>query len=877
MYENLGNKLFRKKRISTVALILLLAASAFVTFLPIVNAQTQQNYPSYIFVAANPDPIGINEPIVILTWTAEIPPTTPFDNLLGSVGNRQAWTGITIDITKPNGNKQTIPLAVTDPIGGSYARFTPDQIGTYSIVAHFPSQWKNTTTYKRLYAAADSPVDTFTVTNQPLQWLSGVQLPTEYWTRPINAYNREWSQIGGNWLADGQGNPYTSAPDTAHVVWTKPIQLGGLTGEPFGQLSYYEGTSYEQRWSYPIIISGMLIYSQPLGHKDVQSRDVGSFPGQELIAVNLRTGQEIWRREGVAVTKATIYNYESPNQHGTHAYLWTSGTNPTTAIDPFTGADAFNITNLPSGAEAVGPSGERIIYVIGGSTSNRNSLALWNSTAMLTMTLLSDANIAAAKNDSSILSTTNAWQWRPISRNQSHDGLLGYSWNVSLTKPVSGNILFAFDNMVFGGTGFGSSGQSVYSDNYQVWAIRTEPGNKGQVMWNIAPKPPKANVTIQFEGTMVNEEAIKAGVIIMRAKETMQWMGFDLNTGAKLWTTEPENNWMMYSRGIDIKDGKFYSAGYGGEVYAYDIKTGKLLWKSQIDNEGLESVYERAPLSSPVVVDGKVFVYTQEHSMTQPYYRTWKQYVFDAQNGSRVWDITGAYRPQIFADGYMATLNMFEMQIYTFGKGPTQTTVTAPNIGVALGNSVLLQGKVVDTSAGTKQDGPATRFPEGIPAVADANMTDWMEYVYMQMPKPTNVKGVPVQLTAIDPNGNYQNIGTVTSDAMGNYAVFWQPPVPGLYKVTAEFKGSESYWPSTAETNFGVTTAPSGTVVSPQPTSTQPAQPTATAPSQTASPSSTTAPPPTSESPITTTYVAIGAAVIVIVAAAAALILRRRK
>jgi outer membrane protein assembly factor BamB len=61
-----------------------------------------------------------------------------------------------------------------------------------------------------------------------------------------------------------------------------------------------------------------------------------------------------------------------------------------------------------------------------------------------------------------------------------------------------------------------------------------------------------------------------------------------------------------------------HSAGYGGEVYAYNLTTGTLIWKAAIDNEGLESVYERAPLSSPCVVDGKVFVYTPRALMTQP-------------------------------------------------------------------------------------------------------------------------------------------------------------------------------------------------------------------------------------------------------------------
>jgi hypothetical protein len=150
-----------------------------------------------------------------------------------------------------------------------------------------------------------------------------------------------------------------------------------------------------------------------------------------------------------------------------------------------------------------------------------------------------------------------------------------------------------------------------------------------------------------------------------------------------------------------------------------------------------------------------------------------------------------------------------------------------------------------------------------------------MEYIYMQKPKPSNATGVPVHLTAIDPNGNFQDIGNANSNSLGNYAIAWTPPVPGLYTVTATFDGSDSFYGSEAGTSFVVSTSPSGLIVTPAPTQT--AAPT-TAPTQTpTSPSPSPAvEPPTSGMP-TATYIAIGAAVVIIVAAAATLILRRRK
>ena len=85
---------------------------------------------------------------------------------------------------------------------------------------------------------------------------------------------------------------------------------------------------------------------------------------------------------------------------------------------------------------------------------------------------------------------------------------------------------------------------------------------------------------------------------------------------------------MMYSSGASIADGKLISGGYGGQVFAYDLADGKLLWTADADNEGLESAYERTPLTVQVV-DGKVYARSQEHSHTQPLYRTWKVWCFD--------------------------------------------------------------------------------------------------------------------------------------------------------------------------------------------------------------------------------------------------------
>jgi hypothetical protein len=157
--------------------------------------------------------------------------------------------------------------------------------------------------------------------------------------------------------------------------------------------------------------------------------------------------------------------------------------------------------------------------------------------------------------------------------------------------------------------------------------------------------------------------------------------------------------------------------------------------------------------------------------------------------------------------------NNYDGKLYCFSKGQTATTVTAPTLPSTIGSNILIQGTVTDQSPGqTAFNTPAA----GTPAVSDDSMTAWMQYQYMQQPKPTNATGVTVTLTAVDPNGNTIPIGTTTSDSSGNYALSWPAPsIPGLYRVTASFAGTESYYSSTAGTSFTIAEA------SPTPTSAQ--------------------------------------------------------
>ncbi len=87
-------------------------------------------------------------------------------------------------------------------------------------------------------------------------------------------------------------------------------------------------------------------------------------------------------------------------------------------------------------------------------------------------------------------------------------------------------------------------------------------------------------------------------------------------------------------------------------------------------------------------------------------------------------------------------------------------------------------------------------------------MSDWMEYLHMQQPRPADAKGVPVSLDTIDPNGNFIHIGDAITDSSSTFGFSWKPEVPGLYTITATFAGSESYGSSYAQTYVFAEAAP---------------------------------------------------------------------
>jgi outer membrane protein assembly factor BamB len=303
-----------------------------------------------------------------------------------------------------------------------------------------------------------------------------------------------------------------------------------------------------------------------------------------------------------------------------------------------------------------------------------------------------------------------------------------------------------------------------------------------------------------------------------------------------MWVTESEHYLDWYGWGAAehtwfVYEDHLFSTGVGGIVYAYNIADGTTDWTYELSdayNEPVTGLRWWGWIT--LIADGKVYVGTCEHSAEQPLPRGAPLVCLNASNGAEIWRVNGMYRATrwggnaVMGDSIYATMDTYDQRIYAVGKGPSATTAVIENDVITEGDMALIKGMVTDISPGTEEYGLRARFPNGVPAMSDDNMSDWMLYVYKQFAKPADVVGVDVTVTVLDPNGNSYEVGTVTSDENGFYQLMFEPPVPGEYTVYATFCGSEAYWGSSTTTALGVLAAPEPTAPPTEP----PADPTGT-------------------------------------------------
>jgi hypothetical protein len=255
-------RILSKSKLS-IALILLLAAAVFsVALMQMVTAQPER--PTYCFAFAAPNPAGIEQSVLVSVFLDRYPPTGP-----GFVP-LELWE-FDVTITDPDGTVTT-KTVTSDTIGGAYWNLIPDKLGTWTIKARFPGAGPIAgDSSQTIYLPSDSNTVSLEVQQEPATSWPAAPLPTEYWQRPIESENREWTSIAGSWLGmpsqslfvgsstyEGVNivNPYSTGPTSGHIMWTRPLKIGGTAGGANNE-AFYTGDSYE-RQDIPAIIMAIL-------------------------------------------------------------------------------------------------------------------------------------------------------------------------------------------------------------------------------------------------------------------------------------------------------------------------------------------------------------------------------------------------------------------------------------------------------------------------------------------------------------------------------------------------------------------------------------------------------------------------------------------
>jgi outer membrane protein assembly factor BamB len=791
--------------------------------LPAEKQSATAQITTYPYIGAVPNPAGVGQDVLL-----------HIGNLQQLNSAEQGWEGLSVTIERPDGDTDTIDDIRTDSTGGTGRTYVPDIEGTYYLQTHFPTQ--NLTDFwgvESQYLAGDSEVLELVVTAEWPPVYPGHALPTEYWTRPIDPQLREWSVIAGNWLETPDnklvvGQDY--APETAHVLWTEPFTTGGLVGENLGQHSFEIGDAYEGKWSNRLIMAGKLYFNK---YANPDASPDGTYV--TIVCMDLHTGEELWERtllNNLTMDFGQHMYWDTYDYHGVYDYIWAEGnrdtrnlfgipSDPLCAFDPWTGDFQWAFYDMPDGDRLTGPKGE-IMYL--DVDLEGGYMTLWNSSAVVDLRRDDSPNSMGYgqwKAPGKLQNATDTCRVTP----DSPLGINGYMWNVTTIPtdlPEDTGVLKIFEgDRVIGG--------SVNQTHVILWGLNLDPDNGviGREIfrntWTAPAYWEEGSLTLSGFSGGFKAFSNDPYLAVVWIKESREHYGFSLEDGDNMWGPTPSQYYLdaVEDSPDDVRSiayNKFYSGSVGGIVYCYDALNGSLLWTYEAEDPYSEYLFSNNWwLKILLVTDGKIYCGSTEHSPIDPRPRGAPFICLDAETGEEIWRVNGMFRSTrwggraIMGDSIIATQDTYDQRVYAIGKGPSATTVSAGPEVTVHGSSVVVKGMVTDISPGTNSAGLQMRFTNGVPAVCDDNMSDWMLYVYKQFEKPADAMGVEVVVSVLDPNGNTYEVGTTTSDASGYFGCEFTPLVPGFYKVIATFAGSGAYYGSYAETFINVEEAPQPT------------------------------------------------------------------
>ena len=623
-----------------------------------------------------------------------------------------------------------------------------------------------------------------------------------------------------------------------YLYYTQPVSYTGPSSGPTVCVNLQTGQTLWSSTAVPAL-SFAYIYNlwdpdqhgtfAPILFTSNFARAFDAYTGRALFNVTgVPTGTSVAGPSGEQI-KYVMTNQGSTANPNWYMSEWNSSKLWQYDVNPYTGGGSLSpaIINASNGlliATLPVPIAGATGTLPPGAPAGASSLVPYNSNIVVNANIPKNSTALATGSTTTPLNQVN------------YDSLTTYDWNISIpwhntiTSTVSvvaadfGDIMLCRNGSLPAGFP-ASSGSAPYSGPWTMFAINLNAsvGTVGKVLWMQTYNSPAGNLTLQLPNV-----DFQTRTFVYQYYETMQWVGYSLTNGNNLYTTQAEvpfnyYDWSGYNPGV-MAYGNLYSGGFGGVTYCFNDVTGAIAWtwgngpagSGNSSFAGLDTPYGVYPTFVQSISNGVVYSATDEHTIPDPLYKGATFQAINATTGKLIWQLSGypsewatSGSEWATANGYLTCMNGYNNQVYSIGKGPSATTIQAPQTAITAGSKVIVQGTVMDTSAGTKQDQEAADFPNGVPVASDSSMMAWMGYVYQQQSEPTNFTGVTVTLTAIDPNGNFITLGNATTDATGHFISAWQAPqVPGEYSVTATFAGTNGYWGSSEETGMVVQSAP---------------------------------------------------------------------
>jgi len=780
-----------------------------------------------IFLSVSPNPIGLNQMMLVNVWM--IPPLEA----------TRYYSALTVTITKPDGTIDTIKSDSYYGDATAWFPYVADQVGQWTFTANYPGGYYPAGNYTSnavrsgagtgqanpqasqnilwdvypvsLYykPATTAKATNITVQNDAVRSYPEPAMPGagQYWSRPVEPSNRYWWSILGAYPFVGPGSgpeypadtntfntgysftPWVTAPYTAHIVWKQQGAISGLVG-PIASVGQIENENWQNGpSSSPNIAYAGRMYKTITKEFDGKLQSVWE-------CSDIQTGKVYWDLTGITQPPTQLeYGKGAGDTPGATAIRFQDvnlvyiGSGRLIKYDPENGAVNLNMSISPLTTGTYYMNGYALsIQTIGSGATAQYRLINW--------TTLNNAI------------TTFVGSW--VTTQSANSAGTGYTIITSNNGRIISNTSYArssLPGLIDYNAGYGAVVTSVNNPGSLV-ADKTIIGGyslaTGQSLWN---------TTVDDATYSGSCNQADHGMIAVKFKSGY-YRAYSLATGQLAWTSDrmlyPWDECGFGAYASQSGYGLLFNEAYSG-VYAFNWTTGHIQWKFEAAAPDWETPYTGADGSqvyswdsSGKLADGMLFTSNSEHSPSSPVQRGWSLYAINVSTGKEVWHSLGELNPGVFNDGYMTTGNTYDGYTYTFGMGQSATTVTAPDVSVPLGTAFTIKGTVLDQS-------PAQ---PGTPCVSFDSMNTQMAYLHMQMPQAglwgnETITGVPVTLTAIDSTGAVTNIGTTTTNGYyGTFGYTWTPPSAGQYTILATFAGDWSYGNSGAATTVTVSAAP---------------------------------------------------------------------